>query len=43
MGTDSVLACGITYRLAVAHTFLKPPLKNGDQHFPLAFYYGYNR
>src|SRR5271165_2790316 len=32
MGTDSVLACGITYRLAVAHTFLKPPRKNGDQY-----------
>jgi uncharacterized BrkB/YihY/UPF0761 family membrane protein len=37
MGTDSVLACGITDRLAVAHTFLKPPRKNGDQHFPLGF------
>ena len=37
MGTDSVLACGITYRLAVARTFLKPLRKNGDQHFPLGF------
>ena len=37
MGTDSVLDCGMTYRLAVARTFLKPPRKNGDQHFPLGF------
>jgi hypothetical protein len=42
MGTDSVLACGITYRLAVARTFLKPLRKNGDQHFPLVFYYEYH-
>src|SRR5260370_15015261 len=38
MGTDSVLDCGMTYRLAVARTFLKPPRKNGDQHFSARFF-----
>jgi hypothetical protein len=35
-GTDSVLACGITYRLTAGRAFLKPPW-NGDQYFPLGF------